>query len=127
MADHRIIESLCLAEAGGLWRVRGVSGTTYVVDADAGLALRQPADNASTGPYDGCWMSLVSVRGTFGRGVVTLGQRHRWDFDPRPGEPGYTIWWIQTSVELIERLDPSERPAGRTAPPDEDFTPFRRA
>lgn len=127
MTEHQTTQRLDLTEAAGLWCVRGVSGTSYVIDADHGVALRQPAEGASTGAYDGCWMTLVAVNNIEGPGVVVVGLRHRWDFDPAPGEPGYTIWWIQTAVESIEPLSLDERPEGREAAPDECRNPFRPA
>lgn len=124
MAEPENVEVLDLATAKGLWRVEGLSGTAYVVDTDLGLALREPAAGAATGPYDRCWMAIVGLASGEGHGVVRLGMRHRWDLDPDPGEPGRSVWWIQTRVTRILALTPEDRPEGREPDAGEIDRPF---
>lgn len=125
MTERQTVQYLDLATATGLWRIEGASGTSYTVDVDARLALREPAPGAATGPYDGCWMHLIGVASTQEIDVIRCGRRHRWDLDPAPGEPGFTVWWIQTEVAAIVGLRPAERPGGLAPGPDEDLTSFQ--
>lgn len=124
MTERQTVQHLDLATATGLWRIEGASGTSYTVDADSRLALRQPAPDAATGPYDGCWMHLIGVASTKEADVIRVGRRHRWDLDPAPGEPGFTIWWIQTEVTAIIALGPSVRPTGHPLSVNEDARTF---
>lgn len=124
MNQSETVQSLDLATATGVWRIEGASGTSCTVDLDSRLALRQPAPDAPTGPYDGCWMHLFGVASTKETGVIRVGRRHRWDLDPAPEEPGFTVWWIQTEVTAIVAVDPTHRPQGRVPAADEDSTAF---
>lgn len=117
MNESQTVQSLDLATATGVWRIEGASGTSYTVDLDSRLALRQPAPDAPTGPYDGCWMHLIGVASTEEIDVIRCGRRHRWDLDLAPGEPGFTIWWVQTAVTAILCLPATDRPVGRRAEP----------
>ena len=124
MTERQTVQHLDLSTATGLWRVEGASGTSYTIDLDARLALRQPAPDAATGPYDGCWMHLTGVASTKDTDVIRVGRRHRWDLDPAPGEPGVAIWWVQTAVTVIVALLPAERPEGRIPLEDGGSRPF---
>ena len=126
MTDRHTVQRLDLATATGLWRIEGASGTTYTIDVDEQLAIRQPAPGAPTGPYDGCWMHLISVVNLEEVDVVRHGLRHRWDLDPAPGQPGFTIWWIQSVVAAIVPVELTERPHGRVPSAFEDSHPFDR-
>jgi len=125
MTEPHTVQSLDFATAVGLWRIEGTSGTSYTIHVDARLVLRKPAPGAATGPYDGCWMHLVGVASTEEVDVLRCGRRHRWDLDPAPGEPGFTIWWIQTEVTAIVELRPTERPDGHLPGPRDDLTGFQ--
>lgn len=126
MTERQTVQYLDLATATGLWRIEGASGTSYTVDVDARFALREPAPGAATGPYDGCWMHLIGVASTQEIDVIRCGRRHRWDLDPAPGEPGFTVWWIQTEVTAIIAIVSEERPYGRSPRTNEEDVDFTR-
>jgi len=126
-----VIEELVLTEHAGLWAVRGTSDTVYYLDLTGEhrpvrnvLLLRAPGPASPRGPWDGCWLSLVSVENTEGWGAVHVGRRHRWAMDPGGADP--YVWWIQRTVTVIEQLEPNERPTGRRPAADELRRPFER-
>jgi len=127
---RRVVEALVLIEQDGLWAVRSTSATVYYLDLGVeprqtrARLLRVPGAASPRGPWDGCWLHLVSVESTEGWGAVRVGRRHRWTMDPGGHDP--YIWWIQRTVTAIERLDPIDRPPGRSPAPDEPQRPFER-
>lgn len=137
MADRRAEPStsdeLLLGRDTGLWAVRSTSGTVYYVDLGPGriprppgraTILRSPGADSPRGPWDGCWLALVSVEDSEGQGRVRIGRRHRWTMDPGGRHP--LVWWIQRAVTAIDLVQPAERPAGRAPGPEEASLPFRR-
>lgn len=123
---HCFVETLRL-DAGGVWAVRSASATVYYVDLDRGMLLRQPGVGSSTGPYDGCWIRLLSVAqvdetGMGETGVIRVGRRHKYDMDPGGLSP--YRWWLQRAVTSIETVPASQRPAGRPVATNEDLAPY---
>ena len=57
------------------------------MDLDRGLLLRHHGSGSSTGPYDDCWIQLLSVAqvdegGVRETGVIQAARRHKYDADP---------------------------------------------
>jgi hypothetical protein len=114
------VDELLVAEASGVWAVRSTSQTVYYVDCDSSLLLRDPGPASSSGPGDGRWVPLVSVKSLFRGdwGVIRAGDRHKYLFDWDPGGADYGFW-IQRPVTSIDYIE-AEELAGLPRFPQDD-------
>lgn len=114
------VSELTLADASGVWAVRSLSQTVYFVDADSMTLLRVAGPGSSTGPGDGRWVPLVSVKALFcgDVGVIRVGERHKYvfDWDPDGADYGFWIQRLVTSIDYVE----AEELAGLPAFPQDD-------
>lgn len=114
------IDELVLADASGVWAIRSLSQTQYVVDLDSMLLLRLPSATSSPGPGDGRWVPLVSVKSVFHGdvGVIRVGDRHEYVFDWDPDGADYGFWFqrLVTSIDYVE----ADELAGLPAFPQDD-------
>jgi hypothetical protein len=126
-------DELVVGRDAGVWAVRSTSPTVYYLDLGPGgrprtlghvAVLRSPGAGSSAGPWDRCWLDLVSVEDAEGQGRIRVGRRHRWTMDPGGSHP--LIWWIQRAVTSIEPVAPRDHPAGREPDVDEASRPFGR-
>lgn len=129
---------LVLGRDTGLWAVSSSSRTVYYLDLGGlddcarlgpartvelgALLLRSPGPGSSTGPWDGCWLALVSVEDGETQGRASVGRRHLWTMDPGGSDP--FIWWLQRTVTAIRRVEAGDRPPGRAPRPGEARAPF---
>jgi len=111
---------LTVAGTKGVWAVRSESATVYYLDTYGERLLRAPGEGSTVGPYDGCWVALVSVESESGAGVIKVGDRHRWLTDPEPGARDYR-WWVQRRCIAIEPVPAEDVPAGREPEPGEKW------
>jgi hypothetical protein len=116
--DGRPLEpdELDVSTVKGVWTVRSDSATTYYVDAERGTLLRSPGPGSSTGPYDGCWVPLVSVQNVEGFGRLRVGLRHRWLTDPAGLASSEYRWWVQRSCVSFEKVADDDVPVGEPLP-----------
>ncbi|NTW38635.1 MAG: hypothetical protein HGA44_01910 [Cellulomonadaceae bacterium] len=115
----RTVSELVLADEAGVWAIRSTSLTTYYVDTDAKLLLRRVGPGSSPGLADGRWALLLGVHALAhgDAGVIRVGDRHKYTYDPDPNGP-IEGWWLQrqvisiTYVESEELASLLERPGG---------------
>lgn len=111
-------------DTGGVWVVSSLSRTRYYLDLDRRLLLRSPGPGSSRGPYDDVWCHLESIESAEDVGVVEVGRRHRYTFDPDWHGPGDFIWWLQRAATGIAAVVPEDLPDGRNPGPSEHSAPF---
>src|SRR5690625_3482721 len=107
------IERLDLDEAApGIYAVRSVSETVYILDHDhsrGALLMRSTGpDSQSPGWWDNDWVPLISVESTDGVGVVVVGSRTEWLADPGGPLDRDAYWWLSRVVTSIERWDQAD-------------------
>lgn len=112
VASERLAD-LDLHRASGMWRISSDGTTVYFLDLDRNAVVRVPGDDAPRFPFDKMWAPLVHVvsynvaTATAEPGVVRIGLRPRYTFDPGPQWPSEE-WRIQRSVTAIELVAPAE-------------------
>lgn len=110
---------------GGIWTVHSTSDTVYRLDLDRGLLRREPGARSSHADGDDTWVELFDVHSYVVNdddtltvdlehpNVITVGRRHLYMLDPKPGTPEPYRWWLQRIATHIRRAD-DERRAGAT-------------
>ncbi|WP_203754636.1 hypothetical protein [Cellulomonas chitinilytica] len=93
------------ANATGVWAVRSTSTTVYYLDLDRRRLLRLRGVGSPAGPYDGCWVPLVSFATLGGEHeVVRVGARNEFLTDPDGWAASYRFW-IPRMCSRIDRVD----------------------
>ena len=108
---HDDVAQLDLREGSGVFAVRSLPATVYLVDVDALELLRRTGPDSSRGPADNVWVPLAQLSALPARdddtgddSVVHVGARHLYVF-----VQGSVIrWWVQRPVTSIERLTDDE-------------------
>ncbi|MCG7286391.1 hypothetical protein MHY85_10465 [Cellulomonas sp. ACRRI] len=103
------VDELVLEDATGVWVIRSTSDTVYFIDADSSLLLRRTGPNSPPGFADNRWAPLIEVQSIFAgdRGVIRVGDRHRYLYDYDADGLDYG-WWIQRLVTEIAYVEGEE-------------------
>lgn len=110
------VEVLHVPEERGMWRIGSAGTTYYLLDLDRGAVVRVRGAGSGRFPFDDRWNRLLDVTswdlgtGTPEAGVVRVGGRPRYTFDPDPTWPSEEWRW-QRIVTSIQRIPPE--PADR--------------
>lgn len=106
---------------GGIWTVHSTSDTVYRLDLDHGMLRREPGARSGRAAGDDAWVALFDVHSYVVNdddtltldlehpSIITVGRRHLYTLDPKPGTPEPYRWWLQRIATHIRRADDVHR------------------
>lgn len=98
---ERPVQELVLAGRSGVWSVRAADGSAFFVDADPGAVGRASLPDGTPSVFDSTWLLIHAIVGPSDRGVIRVGDAHRYFLTP-PDDSVDGGCWFQPVVEVIE-------------------------
>lgn len=97
----------------GMWKICSDGPTCYYLDLDLRAVVRVRGDGSGRFAFDNTWCRLIDVASwdpaseSLEQGVIRVGGRPRYTFDPDPTWPSEE-WRLQRIVTAIEGVPPDE-------------------
>jgi hypothetical protein len=110
-AGPSTVEVLTVPRERGMWRIGSAGTTYYLLDLERVTVVRVRGTGSVRFPFDDRWNRLLDVTswdlatGVPEAGVIRVGERPRYTFDPDPTWPSEEWRWqrIVTSIRRIPR------------------------